>query len=243
MINFGATYWAYYFESIFIRQIDTLKTCLIDKTLLSFDTLEEEAEKIAEEEYERLSSMPAGPDDFIDPAYLAEKAQDKAIDYYITMSNMKDGLIGLFTSGLYHLFEQQMFLFYNKAMLKHDETEARISPSEWKKLKTRFADEGIDLDSFKSFPKINVLRLISNVIKHAEGLSADELKKYKPDYFMPSSDVLKLKVPSYVEIPVELPLAGESLKVPLQDFKKYCKDVKDFWRELSKKLIEVEGRP
>lgn len=216
--------------------------CLIDRILPSLDTIEEEAKKIAEEEYERLNNLPAGPDDFIDPAELAERAQDKAIDYYIMMSSMKRGLVGLFTSGLYHLFEQQIFLFFNRGVLKYGEKEAIILPSEWKRLKIRFANEGIELESFISFQKIEILRLTSNVIKHAEGHSAEKLKQFKPEYFMPSNDLLELGFPSPVKLQVRLPLAGEDLNIPLDDFIQYCEHIISFWRELGEKLLEIERR-
>jgi hypothetical protein len=241
MINFGATYWDYYFSQIFVQQINALQFCLNSRTLASFDNLEEESSKIAKEEFARLGERPAGQDDFTDPADLAEMAQEKAIDYYITMSNMKHALIGLFTSGLFHLFEQQIFLFYNRAILEYGEKKATISNVEWKKLKRRLKAKGTDLDSLEFFQKIEILRLVANVIKHAEGRSADKLKGFEPDYFKPDKGILPLEIPSYVEIEVELPLTGEDIKIPLADFNQYCEDVKAFWGELGERLIEISG--
>ena len=172
---------------------------------------------------------------------LAEMAQEQAIDYYRIMSNMKHGLIGLFTLGLFHLFEQQIFLFYNRAILKYGEERARISLGEWEKLKSRLKDEGTDLNSLELFRKIEILRFVANVMKHAEGWSADKLKEIKPDYFKPDKGILSLEIPSCVEIEVELPLTGEDIKIPLDDFNQYCEDVKAFWRELGERLIETSG--
>jgi hypothetical protein len=239
MINFGATYWDYYFSKIFVQQINALQYCLTSRTLVSFDNLGEESNKIAKEEFSRLGERPVDEDNFTDVADLAEMAQEKAIDYYTIMSNMKHALIGLFTSGLFHLFEQQIFLFYNRALLEYGEEKAKISDVGWKKLKSRLKSEGIDLDSLKFFQEIDILRLVANVIKHAEGWSADELKKFKPDYFKPDKSILPLEIPSYLEIQVELPLTGEDIKIPSDDFIQYCEDVKAFWRELGERLIEI----
>jgi hypothetical protein len=52
MINFGATYWDYYFSKIFVQQINALQYCLNSRTLAAFDNLDEEASKIAEEEFD-----------------------------------------------------------------------------------------------------------------------------------------------------------------------------------------------
>ncbi|WP_027364123.1 hypothetical protein [Desulfotruncus alcoholivorax] len=40
-----------------------------------------------------------------------------------------------------------------------------------------------DIESMKCWEKIKELRLLVNVIKHAEGKSADRLRKIRPDYF------------------------------------------------------------
>lgn len=232
MIHFGADYWDRYFSVIFIQKINAFQN-ILGRVLTSFDNLGEEAKKIAEEESALLFEMPADPDGSIDLASLADMAQNVAIDYYVTMSNMKHGLIGLFTSGLFHLFEQQIFLFYNKGILKYGEKKAIISPQEWEKLKNRLKDERIDLESFESFNRIKILQLVANVIKHGEGHSADKLKGLKPDYFNPLDSLFHL------QIEAEMPLAGGDIKIPIEDFDQYCEDVKTFWGELGKKLIEV----
>lgn len=234
-------YWSHYINAVFIPQIDAFENCLINKVLVSFDNIAEESEKMAEKEYDRLGNMPAGDIDFMDMSEVAEKALDKAITYYSTMNKMKDGIIALFTSGLYHLFEQQIFAFYRKAILPPDERN-NISLLNWSELKERFKDKGLNLDTLKSFERIEILQLISNVIKHAEGKSAKKLRKYKPAYFKRDGSILGLGKPFYIYINPLQPLAGEDVKIPLDDFLQYCEDVKGYWQELNEKLGTLKVR-
>ncbi len=233
----GPEYWRFYFHDIFIPQINALRSSLVERTLPSFDKLDEEANRIASDEYERLGSMPADEDSMTDMADLAEAAQEKAINYYIMMFQMKQGLVGLFAVGLYHLFEQQLFNFYNIAF--RDRNDGLIIGSDgWKELKSKIQAEIIDLDVFEPYIKLELLRLICNVIKHAEGKAADKLKKLKPEYFMPGKYDINLYVPDDVVIPAELPLAGNDLTIPVDDFTQYCEDVKSFWEMLGEEMLK-----
>lgn len=238
MNNLIALRCIYLFDDVFVKQINTFQECLTSKALASFYNIEEDANRLAEDEFKQLGERPAGPDDFTDPADLAESARDTAIEYYITMSNMKYVLIGLFTAGLYHLFEQQIFHFYNKIILDFREPKAIISKKGWSRFKTILKDlEGIDLDTFDSHMKLEPLRLSANVIKHAEGWSAERLKELKPDYFMPEGNIFPSTFPDNVDIKVDFPLTGEDIRIPLDDFNQYCEDVRDFWKKFGRELI------
>ena len=219
-----------YIDSTFIPQLEAFKRCFLEKVLPSFDGLKEEAEKMAEEEFERLSKSPGSS--YTDPVDLAEKAYEKSIDYYIVMTNMRYGIIGLFIVGLYHLFEQHLFLFYKKVILKpHEEDKIKSNPG-FPSLKKCFKEKDIDLESLGSYEQIDTLRLICNVIKHAEGGSVDKLRKRKPEYFNPPEVPKIFESLKGIKISPVMPLSGEDLKIPIKDFVEYCDAVVNFWQEL-----------
>ena len=107
-------FWAGYFRSIYIPEIETLAQCLGERILPTFNGLEDEAKRVEEEENERLCML-SGPDD--DGAVIAEKAFEAGLDHYVRLRNMRQGIINMFCAGLYHLFEQHLFNFYRLEIL------------------------------------------------------------------------------------------------------------------------------
>lgn len=85
----------------------------------------------------------------------------------------------------------------------------------------------------KSWTKIKELRLLVNVIKHAEGNSADRLRKIRPDYFEWDRrfgyeyDKLKFHKTTLLE---------ETLNITNQDFDSYNKILVSFWDELPERM-------
>lgn len=65
-------FWSRQFNRVFTPQIRALVATLSNRLLPAFDNIEAEANQKADEEYERLGSLPARED--IDMADLAEKA-------------------------------------------------------------------------------------------------------------------------------------------------------------------------
>jgi hypothetical protein len=81
---------------------------------------------------------------------------------------------------------------------------------------------GLKLTDLTQWSAINELRLVNNVTKHAEGHSADELRKLRPEMYVPPA----LRVPGANDPappwPVSDPLAGEGLYVTERDLRSYC---------------------
>ena len=71
-------FWADYFNLIFIPEIEAYAACLTERLLSSFENLSDEANRVEQEEYERLCRLV--PYEY-DDASLAEHAMDKAIAY------------------------------------------------------------------------------------------------------------------------------------------------------------------
>src|SRR5437868_6432220 len=74
--------------------------------LPQFGNLSARADAVADAEFARLGSFPAGEDWDGDMGTLAEAAHDKGIEFYAMMFGLQYGMIGLFAAGLFHMVEQ-----------------------------------------------------------------------------------------------------------------------------------------
>lgn len=90
---FNIGFWEQYIRNHFIKQIELLNESIQNRLIPTFDTIEKEAEEISEKEWDRLCSSCYSPD--IDPADLAERAQEAGIDYYMTLSGIKQTLLNI----------------------------------------------------------------------------------------------------------------------------------------------------
>ena len=231
-------FWSHYFETIFAKQIATLCDSIVNRVLPTFANIEEEAKKFAEQEYERLGSLPA-LGDYVDMGDIAESARDAGIDYYQLMSGVRQGLINIATAGLYHLFEQQLLFFHRRQVL-HPSEENDIRWLKIKELKTRLAGGGVDIVKLPSWPKTDELRLVANTVKHGEGESAEQLRKIRQDFFVHPflrEHSLFAKSPRH---PIYMPMSGEDIFVEINDFQAYKNAVLSFWEEFSE-LILAKG--
>ena len=67
---------------------------------------------------------------------------------------------------------------------------------------------------------------VANVTKHAEGNSADQLRKLRPDLFTYPTF---RKLPPWGVMVVRRPIAGEGIFVTEDEFKSFASAVRDFW--------------
>jgi hypothetical protein len=65
----------------------------------AFETLEDDARRIQEDEYSRLVSLCPNPE-YADPAYGAEEAYFKGVDFYVATNAIRQGLVNLMVAGL-----------------------------------------------------------------------------------------------------------------------------------------------
>ncbi|SRR5713101_4879567 len=223
-------FWADYFNLIFIPEIEAYAACLTERLLSSFENLSDEANRVEQEEYERLCRLV--PYEY-DDASLAEHAMDKAIAYIQTITGIKQGLINMFGAGLYHFFEQQLLSYHRREFLFHN-LEEHNDPDLLKVTKVCeiCAENGIDLKSIASWSRIyDELRLLANTVKHADGWACDQLRSQRPDLFRSPTSV---KLGSFLVSPVVYqPLAGDGIYLSEEEFKRYTEDVKAFWPDFS----------
>jgi len=229
--------WPHYFRKMFIPQVQAFADCLTKRLLPTFENVEEEAKKVEQEEYERLSlkyPYEDGPDD----ATLWEWAQDEAISYYQVIHDAEQGVVNLFAIGLYHLLEQHLSLFVRRWLVFDDKVPAQI----WDTAKALLLERGVDIETVPSYPKVKELRLLANCIKHGDGRACEGIRELRPELFCsPHSKDLEVSVElSLPHTPIIQPLGGEAVYVSKEEFEAYVGAVKSFWAELSK-MLEATG--
>jgi len=227
-------WWASFFRESFIKQFELFRDSLQKRLLASFEDIEEEANKVTEEAWSRFGTT-ASPD--ADPGDLVEPAQEAGLDHYMNLVNLKQGLINAYASFCYHLFEQQLFYFHRKELLTQTE-EDNYQLFTWAEVRKRLTSHGVNLESFVAWNKIQELRLVSNVVKHADGPACEDLKALRPEMF---TNPETRKDEMFSKMPVELigvfqPLFGEDFYVTIQDLKEYVEAVIGFWNEMADML-------
>ena len=225
---FNIDYWKQYIKEQFIEQFELLYESIQNRLIPAFNTIEKEAEEVSKKEWDRLCSSCYSPD--IDPADLAEKAQEAGIKYYMTISDIKQALLNITTTSFYHLFEQQIIFFLRREIL-HPSQENDINRMKICIFKHKLRKRGIDICTFHSWNKIDELRLVSNTIKHAEGPSASKLRTLRPDLFIPINSEAKKTFFGDAIPDVYMPLAGEEIFITIDDLLEYKNALIDFWIE------------
>ncbi|WP_067620678.1 hypothetical protein [Dissulfuribacter thermophilus] len=232
-------FWESFLRDQFIKQIDLLYDSIQNRLLPTFNDLEKEAKQVAERKWDELCSSCYSPD--IDPGDLAEKAQEAGIEHYTMLSNIKQTILNLTATALYHLFEQQIIFFLRREIL-HPSQEDDPQLMKISIFKKRVLEKGINIDSFRSWAIINELRFVANSIKHAEGPSVVELHKLRPDLF--EHPIFRTKdeqnTKRYVLPRVYLPLAGEDIFITPDDLLKYKNAIRDFWDEFINICLNYE---
>jgi len=184
--------------------------CMLNDVLSAFADLETKAEEIANAEFARLGSAPVYDDGDVDMGFLAEDANDKGQAFYDTMSSLHQTTLNLVAAGLFHLVEQHL------ANLCHDGAFTVAPPCDSKLdiVRDWFHEHfQLDLRTLASWPRVDELRLVANVVKHAEGGSAQRLRQLRPELFQhPVPIELDPGIFSAVH-PVRMPLAGDDLYV------------------------------
>lgn len=158
----------------------------------------------------------------IDPADLAERAMDKAIEHYEFLSLGKYVLIASWHVALFEAFEQQVRYFIHKELSHYYRLSINHIFSRFDDLKKILAFFRVDLSTLSGLKEIDHLRLLSNVIKHGEGESANELRRKRPDLIKSYDDIelLELYGSSLIE---------EVLNINQDTLKDFGKAIEQFW--------------
>jgi hypothetical protein len=228
--------WLY--TSEFIATIDYYARSLCNKILPAFQDKSEDARKVVDDIYSLYSSV-ADPEWF-DPAVAGEHALNAEISFYQMAEGIEQGIVNMFTAGLYHLFEQQLLRLHRQELL-FGEDEQNYKLFKLKKVQQRLLQYyKIDIYTFTAWKKLEELLLLANTVKHADGNSCDKLKECRPDLFVSPHVKGDPRSPDIISrIPVYEPLAGDDLYISLEEFMAYVDAVKQFWEELTQAVEQL----
>lgn len=218
----------------FITDLEQICTIYNTKFEPIFLDIETEAKNIENNTWESMMhSVPY--DENVDPSDYAETALETGIEHYEMLYLMKYRTICMWISCLCQIWEQQLYSFVITELqsdgLKPCEKEKGFSFS-----KDIFSSYGIKFEDLKCWDKIKELRLLVNVIKHAEGRSEEDLRKINKQYFekpniMFESDSLKLYHNSLLE---------NNLNVSSKDLEEFKNALVSFWQELPERMYLVK---
>jgi hypothetical protein len=227
-------FWPGYFANVFVPQVTALVDAIEQRVLPGFEHIDQEVDEAAHREYERLGQMPA--DDSYDMADAAEQAVEAGIDLYQTLRGVRQALLNVSAAALYHLFEQQLLVFYRRqglhARRQNDDSNLNVEA-----LRSELSTIGINFDGLSSWPTIVELRLLANAVKHAEGDSAAKLRKRRPQLYADPSiakaGLNDLGIPQTIF----MPLAGQDIYVTQDDLARYSSAIASFWKEFGEAVF------
>jgi hypothetical protein len=223
----------------YIGELSTIVSLFFEKIYPVFANAEEDAEAIQNKAWDDFMSQPCSCDeDYIDPSDFADSFIEFGIEQYEIFSLMRYRTLAMWIICLCQTWEQQLIKF----LIDEGKKCGLIYESEYIKkgfgfIKDAFLNHGIDFGNLKCWEKVNELRKLVNTLKHADGDSADSLRKLRPDYFdwgmesIFSRDTLEVYGST---------LLDETLRIKPQDFKDYLAALVAFWNELPEDMVWCE---
>ena len=196
----------------------------LKKLLPVFKDIESDADKYANDFFDNFMSQPAC-DDSIDPASIAEEAEDIRVDHYLHLKLGKYNLTATWHATLYQVWEQQLRQFLFQEMSHDYNIQFKTFCTKLSKIKEKFKFHNVDIENFSCWPEINELRLLCNVVKHGDGKSAKELQKIKPTLFKQEDGT------DYMEI-FKTTLLEETLNINEMTLQNYRDALLSFWDEI-----------
>lgn len=226
---FNGVFWGRYFRTVYVPHLVRLVEELEQRLLPTFDAIGKESDARANAEWQHVMHMPG--DSEKDPSVIAEHAFEAGLAHYNAMSDIRQSLLNIFATALFHAWEQQFLEFFRREILHpsedHDNNLFKLSIA-----RERLKSAGVDIGKFSSWGKVDELRLLANTVKHADGYSTDELKIRRPDLFEhPNTKSLGLSSLEGTRR-IYTPLSGNEIFVTIGELKEYCLSLVTFWSEL-----------
>lgn len=187
---------------------------------MSLDSIEAEAESFAD-----VQSNSGDP----------ELAWNRGLDHFLSMSDIRQSLINLTAVGLSHLFEQQLRHFLEHAHLVGP--EQRVFYNDYK---NRLSEVGFPVEDAESWACIQELRHAANVVKHAEGDSAERLRKIRRDLY---SHPQSVGTPiwdefGFFEPEAGKPMTGDGIYIEEDDLRVWAKAIESLWENMADRLVD-----
>ena len=220
-------FWAHYAASVIKPQLALVVEVACNRILPTFDDIAAEADDHAEEHWNEVMQSAGSPD--IDPGDIAESARDAGIDRYGALASMRQASLNIYAVLLHHLFEQHALTYHRREVLhRHEENVVsllKISVFE-KRVQERF---GISIRDLPSWPTLFELRQVANVVKHAEGSSATELRGLHPEIFVNPLFRADPLLSRHTGSHVFMTAGGDDLFVTEDDLRRYGDATVSFW--------------
>lgn len=234
----NAGFWARYFRRVHVPAIRGFCTGALDMVAPAFGRIAEEANAAVEGERERLGSSSG-------VWGTGEYDADPSIEYYETMSAVRQSILNLLAVGLHHLFEQQQLFFLRKELVRGDGGKLKAEAIE-----RHLTECGVNYQRLTSTARLDELRLAANAIKHGDGRSARELAPLRPDLFeysVPSREpttenALASEGPAAIVPSIFAPLTGHDLYVSEQHLSEWCDAATTYWNELAA-ILDSQAQP
>ena len=153
---------------------------------------------------------------------------------YLLIDAMEYRTLCMWLSCLRQVWEQQIFRYAEKEATKNSLLGLPKPKNSINGMKEYFLKFDVSFGKMPCWSKIEELGLLVNVLKHAEGQSADKLRKLRPDYF-------KIKNPIGIEDSLKCynsALIERTLNITNDDFEKYYNSLIEFWDRIPEHMIE-----
>lgn len=237
MRQFDGQRWEEY-VTLFVRpDFQRFGDVVKERILPVFDDITQQANEITEREFAALTAN-VSPDQY-DGSAVYQQAMEVGYDHYAMLTSMRTATLNLYAAALYHLTEQHVIDLYFRVLDIYDREELMNAVEveevfEWFKTAV-----GFNPKTFASWQLIYELKLLANVVKHAEGGSAGRLRSMRPSLFQ--SPNVEAHAPRMNPTRIRKPLFGEDVYVTFEEFARYHKGSVAFWTEFAGRLSMCES--
>lgn len=195
-----------------------------------FADIEGEADKYADEWLESSHQFFDPEND--DPGSFYERANEKAMEHYFLLSDMKKHAILAMTASIFHHWDKSFRAWLVKELRFNTDkkTANQIWDAPLPAIAAFFKYHGWDMANEPAMQKIMVLKDVVDAYKHGEGRAFKRLEKQHPEYLddfineMSARHERMLK-PSY-----------ENLCVREPQFDDFARCIRDFWQVIPTEL-------
>ena len=209
-----------------IAEVKSFSETVEIKIFPLFQNIDQEAEQYAQKLYGQTMESIGDPD--ADASAIADAAIDEGARVYESLRMIRNSFVAQSFSNLFQFWEQQTREFLFDEISHSVEVDpAKFCSNGLDDMKKIFSDHGLDIQTLASWPLLNELRLISNIVKHGDGPSATKLKAIKPGFIGKSRSG---KVSTSL-------VTSESLILSEGDFKGHGGNLALFWEEFPERSI------
>jgi len=224
-------------RKIFKQDITNIKELFFEKIYSIFENAEQEAEDYQNILWNNLMEQPyCDENGEIDPGDFVDSIQAEGYKKYEILSLMQYRTMGMWVACMCQVWEQQLYSFViqeeRNNCIKYDDSDKGKG---FQFSKEVFEYHNQPFEDMWCWDKIKELRLLVNVIKHAEGGSEKRLRKIRPDYFFHDHGTGKIDLLQLYNSTLLEP----TIQIQKKDFIDYYDALMEFWDELPERMIST----